>query len=88
MKYLTILLLGLTTYVNASNLYTVQFGDTFYGIALRNNLSYSQLQKLNPSINPNHLLAGTKLKVDDKKVDLSNKVVQIDGKKYVLKPSK
>lgn len=47
MKYLTILLLGLTSYV-----------------------------------------AGTKLKIDDTTIDLSDKVVQIDGKKYVLKPSK
>lgn len=57
MKYLTILLLGLTPYANATSLYTVQFGDTFYSITLRNNLSYSQLQSLNPNTNPNHLLA-------------------------------
>lgn len=38
--------------------YTIQPGDTFYGIARRYNISVNALTRANPNINPNALLIG------------------------------
>lgn len=41
--------------------YSVRPGDTFYHIAINNNLSVKDLMNANPDINPNALLIGQKI---------------------------
>ncbi len=40
------------------NYYVIMPGDTFYGIAQYFNVSISELQQLNPNINPNYIIVG------------------------------
>ena len=43
--------------------YVVKKGDTLYSIAKKHGISVSEIQKLNPGINPNSLKIGAKLKL-------------------------
>lgn len=43
--------------------YVVQDGDSFYSIARKFNTSISEIQKLNPNVDPQNLTTGTKLNV-------------------------
>ncbi|TNE56214.1 MAG: LysM peptidoglycan-binding domain-containing protein [Bacteroidetes bacterium] len=43
--------------------YTVRSGDLFNRIALRHNLSPAQLRKLNPSVNPDRIRVGQRIRV-------------------------
>ena len=50
-----------------ANTYTVKYGDSFLGIALRHGMTQTQLQNLNPSIDIERLKAGTRLEVGNSK---------------------
>lgn len=50
-----------------ANTYTVNYGDTFLGIALRHGLTQTQLQKLNPNVDIERLKAGTRLELGNAK---------------------
>lgn len=41
--------------------YVVQDGDSFYSIARKFNTSISEIQKLNPNVDPQNLTSGTRL---------------------------
>lgn len=43
--------------------YVVQDGDSFYSIARKFNTSISEIQKLNPNVDPQNLTSGTRLNV-------------------------
>lgn len=43
--------------------YVVQDGDSFYSIARKFNTSISDIQKLNPNVDPQNLTSGTRLNV-------------------------
>ncbi len=45
----------------AGKTYVVQDGDTFYSIARKFNATISDIQKLNPNIDPQNLTTGVKL---------------------------
>lgn len=47
----------------AGKTYVVQDGDSFFSIARKFNTSISEIQKLNPNIDPQNLTAGTRLNV-------------------------
>ncbi len=49
------------TATTAGNTYVVQDGDTFYSIARKFNTTISDIQKLNPNIDPQNLTTGVKL---------------------------
>ncbi len=51
------------TATTSGRTYTVQDGDTFYSIARKFNTTISDIQKLNPNIDPQNLTSGVKLVV-------------------------
>ena len=55
--------------------YTVQKGDTFNGIAYRNDMSVNELKALNPSVNINRLMIGDVLNVKEQVPMLSVRTV-------------
>ena len=49
--------------VQSGKTYVVQDGDSFYSIARKFNTSISEIQKLNPNVDPQNLTSGTRLNV-------------------------
>lgn len=49
--------------VPSGKTYVVQDGDSFYSIARKFNTSISEIQKLNPNVDPQNLTSGTRLNV-------------------------
>jgi LysM repeat protein len=47
----------------AKKYYTVRSGDTFGKIAQRNNLTQSQLQRLNPGVRVNSISVGQRIRI-------------------------
>lgn len=60
--------------------YTVQKGDTWYGIARANSISVAELYALNGVDSSATLKSGQKIKVPEKKSDLTSAVASSDGK--------
>lgn len=61
---------------NGSTTYTVQEGDTFYGIAYANDMSLSDLMALNPQANLDRLMVGDVLNVKELTPVLSVQTVE------------
>lgn len=61
---------------NGSTTYTVQEGDTFYGIAYANDMSLSDLMALNPQADINRLMVGDVLNVKELTPVLSVQTVE------------
>lgn len=51
------------TPTTATRTHVVQDGDSFYSIARKYDTSISEIQKLNPNIDPQHLTAGIRLAI-------------------------
>ncbi|MFA6000664.1 MAG: LysM domain-containing protein [Thermoleophilia bacterium] len=51
------------TPATATRNHVVQDGDSFYSIARKYDTSISEIQKLNPNIDPQHLTAGIRLAI-------------------------
>jgi len=51
------------TSTTATRSHVVQDGDSFYSIARKYDTSISEIQKLNPNIDPQHLTAGIRLAI-------------------------
>ncbi len=48
---------------NKPKYYTIRSGDLFNRIAQKHNLTFQELRKLNPSVNPDRISVGQKLRV-------------------------
>lgn len=51
------------TATTATRTHVVEDGDSFYSIARKYDTSISEIQKLNPNIDPQHLTAGIRLAI-------------------------
>lgn len=71
-----------------ANTYTVKYGDTFLGIALRHGLTQTQLQNLNPSVDIERLKAGTRLEIGNAKPvnRVATATVQQPSKEITIQP--
>lgn len=53
-------------------IYKIKSGDSFFGIAKKNNISLNELVKMNPKVNPNAIKSG-----DDIKIPINNKKIPV-----------
>ncbi len=57
--------------------YLIQPGDTLQGVASKFGVSYNELMKANPGIDPEYIKYGFRIEIPERKVDQNQRVIHI-----------
>ncbi len=74
---LAVSVISINTCIAASTSYLIQPGDTLQGVASKFGVSYNELMKANPGIDPEYIKYGFRIEIPERKVVQNQRVIHI-----------